>query len=482
MTVLEKEKITDVTPILNEVHFINMMSIADNKARSTINVMIDDIENNEIRLNENIEKTKLLNNDVEILKNLGNVQDLNYDLNNFSLKCNGSKNGNIRKFKINGLSKVNENSIGFTSCGHSIDVIKLISSNCGNMLDLNNIIEGSYINKNNGSNQIEANSFQINYFIPVTNSMKIVNNSTALFSYYDKDKQFISGEELANNLTTNIPLNACYMKVSFYNRLNVKNTLYVGLKDQSFKNVDYKYTIKEILYNTGGVIKPVENLKGISETIFDSIETSQEGKYYFHKRTKELIINGTESWGKWAGLTNEVNTLGFYITLPDLKPNITAGTTDNQNLICDSFPWLSMGQANIDSEAIYTSKNNTLYLRINKDKLETPDVEGLKKYLQVNNFTIIYKLLNDEIYECVDLTINSFEGETYVNVGSGLISPKINFNITTHISSLVKSINDRLYLIENNVTELFKLVLKGDVQSLAYNLYPNDFKKENGGV
>lgn len=123
----------------------------------------------------------------------------------------------------------------------------------------------------------------------------------------------------------------------------------------------------------------------------DVLECRNDGVYHVHNM-KKAVLDGTENWGKWAGLSNEINTVGFYFVLLNLKPNTSSGSDSKQNIISNAFPWSSMSKDREDSEKIITSTNNTFYLRIGKSKLTTQDVLGLKTWLQNNPVTIVYEL------------------------------------------------------------------------------------------
>lgn len=120
-----------------------------------------------------------------------------------------------------------------------------------------------------------------------------------------------------------------------------------------------------------------------------------------------------------------------------------------------------------------------LHITIEKTKLETQDVEGFKKWLKANPVTVVYKLVKEELYECIPLSLNSYEDETIVQITSGAINPHLEFSITSHINNLVLSNRDRINYLEEKFTESLKKILAGDMQSLAYMLYPEDFKEED---
>ena len=351
---------------------------------------------------------------------------------------------------------------GLMSVGQDVDKIEVLSCNEGNMVDLSNIVEGYYISKNDAKGQ-ESNSFYCNYLVKITPSMKIALRTTGdkqigIFRYFDQNKSFISGEEIASNVYLTIPKNARYLGISFYNRLNIKDKLYVGTSS-IFNSNRHQSDKKQILfYNENGELEPIQELHE-----WDSIEKHCDNKWYYHKRSGKVVLNGSETISLNANLTKE-NTMYFEVK------NIS----NNELVLCDRFMKLSSGSH--DEEGILGNKQySNISIRILKSKLSTQDVEGFKQWLQANNVTVVYQLAEEEVYELAPLHLDSYANETLILCNSGAISPKMEFSITSHINELVKSQGDRISLLEEKMYKALKQVLAGDMYSLAELLYPEDF-------
>ena len=224
---------------------------------------------------------------------------------------------------------------------------------------------------------------------------------------------------------------------------------------------------KQILfYNENGELEPIQELHE-----WDSIEKHSDNKWYYHKRSGKVVLNGSEDWTMPTNIPQS-NTIAFITTVTiGRKPDIL-------NIICDKFNTVDV--YNKDEEGIrgYTSTSNVL-IRISKSKLSTQDVAGFKKWLQTNNVTVIYQLAEEEVYEIAPLHLDSYANETLILCNSGAISPKMEFSIASHINELVKSQGDRISLLEEKMYKALKQVLAGDMYSLAELLYPEDFVEEN---
>ena len=135
---------------------------------------------------------------------------------------------------------------------------------------------------------------------------------------------------------------------------------------------------------------------------WDSIEKHSDGKYYYHKRSEEVVLNGSENWG--------LNTVGndtsrFYLNFPSIKP--TGNNLSTSNLVIDKLMEVSyhnISTKDIEGISVHGT-GNQINLRLSNTKLQTQDVEGFKQWLQANNVTVVYQLANEEEYECTNLDL-----------------------------------------------------------------------------
>ena len=160
----------------------------------------------------------------------------------------------------------------------------------------------------------------------------------------------------------------------------------------------------------------------------------------------------------------------FYVNLSKLKGN-------NSKLICDRFKHLD-AVPNEDIEFIKIGNSSTyIYININPTKLSTQDVAGFKQWLQANNVTVVYQLAQEEVYECTNLDLITYQNETNLIVNSGAIQPKITLKVLSNVSNVIKLLQEKVSVLENKFIEGLKQVLAGDMMSLAYLLYPQDFEQ-----
>ena len=198
---------------------------------------------------------------------------------------------------------------------------------------------------------------------------------------------------------------------------------------------------KQILfYNENGELEPVTELHE-----WDSIEKHSDNKWYYHKRSGKVVLNGSEDWIT-TGSADE-DTLLFYMKFNAKPCEIYSARKCISDKINSSD--IDLGSKNI--EGIYTAHDGNICIRISKSKLSSQDVEGFKQWLQTNNVTVVYQLAEEEVYELAPLHLDSYANETLILCNSGAISPKMEFSITSHINELVKAYGERINLLEEKV-------------------------------
>ena len=168
------------------------------------------------------------------------------------------------------------------------------------------------------------------------------------------------------------------------------------------------------------------------------------------------MLNGSESWNIGA---EQNTTIRYQLTLNNIKLA--------SNLLCDKFKQIPGGT---DSEGVSNhGVNNKLQLTLNKDKGD------VKQWLQANNVTVVYQLEQEKVYECTNIDLITYANETNYIVECGAISPKTTLKVHNNISNVVSLLQKKVSVLESNITAMFRAVLAGDYQTLAYSLYPGDF-------
>ena len=323
-------------------------------------------------------------------------------------------------------------SVGQSATEDGVDEI-VVSSVNENLLDGDLLVYGMF-NYSNGDVEVSTTTKHIAY----PKLIKVEPNTTyysygnlKVVTFLDANKKYINWTNKSNKVTT--PNNCCYVKIRTFNELDgqleeYKNNSYFSKQD---KYTPHQSDKKRLLYyneETQAWEKPI-----LRE--WDSIEKHSDGKYYYHQRSGEVVLNGSEGW---TTSTVKENTIQFATNL--------SSVINSSILICDKFKYNGDGS---DTERInYTS---SLYLNVLKSKLSTQDVQGFKKWLQANNVTVVYQLAQEKVYECTNIDLITYNRETNYIVESGAIAPKSILKVHNNISNVVSLLQKKVSLLESNM-------------------------------
>ena len=177
---------------------------------------------------------------------------------------------------------------------------------------------------------------------------------------------------------------------------------------------------------------------------WDSIEKHANGKYYYHQRSGEVVLNGSENWNIIT--TTEGYPRFWSVSREDIK--------HNSSIICDRF---NSKTYNVFSSFVgegITIKDTSceIQIKIKSDKLSTQDIQGFKQWLQANPTTVVYQLAQEKVYECTNIDLITYANETNYVVESGAIAPKTTLKVHNNISNVVSLLQKKVSLLESNVT------------------------------
>ena len=184
---------------------------------------------------------------------------------------------------------------------------------------------------------------------------------------------------------------------------------------------------------------------------WDSIEKHSDGKYCYHERSGELVLNGSEEWeisNSYNQTTNQNNIYRFSLVMPNIfKSNDTVNIVSDRFISIVNTSWREISE-HIESDA--TSK---VHITISATKLSSQDVQGFKTWLQANPVTVVYQLAQEEVYECTDLDLITYPNETNLIVNSGAIQPKITLKVLSNVANVVKLLQEKVSVLESDINK-----------------------------
>lgn len=328
---------------------------------------------------------------------------------------------------------------GLKSVGQDVEEIVVLSST----FEQHKLEQGAL---NYQGNIASSNLALVTDFIPVHQNViyKITDNLGLGYdriAFYDRNKNFLYRTDSyygskASEIKT--IANSYFMKVSIYRHttLTVENLPYIEVSSRQDK--------KRLLYynnETQTWEKPI-----LRE--WDSIEKHANGKYYYHQRSGDVVLNGSEDWNQpaWSKsedwLSRNPNGFVYEVVIS------TLGKTTNTPIMCDKF----------NSESIPNSAGLSIgYCALQEKYLSfattaQSTIEQWKSELQANNVTVVYQLAKEKVYECTNIDLITYNGETNFVIKSGVLSPRTTLKVHNNISNVVSLLQKKVSLLESNVT------------------------------
>ena len=267
-----------------------------------------------------------------------------------------------------------------------------------------------YINSIDGYGALKASTYSnvtdyipvkagIDYFFDYTYD-SLSNKRGRAYCFYDVNKNLITPESdtLYSPLKTKhtfTPSEDGYIRIGY---------------DKNCRNIRfYDNTIysKEILLN--------EPLRGLPNGTKDRI-IKKNGQWVIKRNCAEIVLDGREKWSLNSEWTNE-NFLCAYTSNSKRLPS--------SYILADKFislkynETLENGLVNKECLRYDASNNGSMYIFISKTKLESFNIDGLKKWLSENPVTVVYQL-ETPIYEPlnIDSTINTYLDTTHILTNS----------------------------------------------------------------
>lgn len=248
----------------------------------------------------------------------------------------------------------------------------------------------------------------------------------------------------------------------------------------------YQEDLKDITAPIKGGLKALPN--GIHDRAFSDANTKY--KVGVSQCVGEYTFTGDEAWSDNGGASNE-KTLYFYTDVLDSKMKESSIGA----LVCNTLPVVQNFSETVTVDSIMNAYPSSIRIRISRDKLATPDVEGFKKWLKANPTTVYYALKNP-IWNILDTSpignVKTYGGITHIFSRSEL-SPEFAFSLgyvilntdAKQYCTVDKDMNFVLPKVtgysENNALEIHLFVKMNDRASLTFpsNILWNDLAKMN---
>ena len=333
------------------------------------------------------------------------------------------------------------------------DGYKISGKSCGK-----NLFDGEW--EIGGFNWSDGSKIVNNDRIRTVNYIKCKSNTTYVFDgatlndrgigifEYDSDYKFVNSYQILKGHSAN------------KRRIGTKaNTRYIKIMLADSVDFDDKFIFEES--NSLAIYEPYQEstysihspipLRSLPDGVCD-VYDFESGAVI--QRVGKVVLDGSEGWKLWYENTTVVS---FFITIKD--------KISHHNILCDKF---GLGKSYVDDiEGITVSGSvSTFGVAINKSKLPSADVQGLKDWLRVNPTTVYYELEEPIIHYLTPSQLKSFEGTTHV-ISENTLIPTTTTKILTSTYTNVSNVNSAIYSLRrgvNDVAETSAIINETDVE------------------
>ena len=356
---------------------------------------------------------------------------------------------------------------GLKSVGEDADKVVVSSVNKVNKVDLpfsEDISQNKSFTDN--GNIVNSNDQNIVYYEVIGGTEYKIKNRSLRRVVFFKDSEFLSELILVNPtdiFTSPVKCN----KIGFaYNK--AENPVLCGANQADKKRLLY--------YNeeTQSWEKPILRQ-------WDSIEKHADGKYYYHQRSGEVVLNGSENWNNdknSSTISPETYRQSIQFNAIDI-PSASFNMKTSPNIISDLLPTVIFGDVySYNHIGISISGTDSIGTHIIINNNFT-DVTELKQWLQANNLTVVYELAQEKVYECTNIDLITYANETNYIVECGAISPKTTLKVHNNISNVVSLLQKKVSLLESNIKASQEvqdmMILETDMRMLDIELALMEF-------
>ena len=274
-----------------------------------------------------------------------------------------------------------------------------------------------------------------------TNRLKPNTSYTLLKQTTEKYNQnvFYMLEYYKNNnkiQTQNIPNGQGYSSTSFTTIAEDFDTCILYFKNNMRNEIEgiYKPVLYETSINNSDYVVPKEDkkeiligldggLKSLPDGTCDTIEQRDDGVYLI-QRIGKVVLNGSDN-EDWTKVGNATNHTLVYHSFNAKRISVAPYCYPFLN---SQLPYSNIKLDNIEKEGCYTAQDGNVCVSISNNKLESPDPDGFKKWLQHNNMIGYYMLEKPIEVKLNSSTLNLqvFKDLTYISSDNS-IKPILEF-------------------------------------------------------
>lgn len=211
---------------------------------------------------------------------------------------------------------------------------------------------------------------------------------------------------------------------------------------------------------------PLEKVGTVSDRLF----RREDGVWCVEKWVNRRTLKSTDNFGDWGLILNSkyrVIALSEDLILNKLSTNILCSSyiAKPYNIFVDNGDYISVNVSNGYTMFIVTAIT----------------LSNFKQSLNSFPIELVYIAKTPQIIELpldTQIQLNSFNGVTNIFTEDTIIEPTIKATVPKSLGASVNSLVNKTSNLNQQIIRIARYILAGNVQSLAYELYPEDFSKE----
>lgn len=326
-------------------------------------------------------------------------------------------------------------------CDCKSPILTNVGKNLFNFSDLT-MKSSWWINVENGITNVKKEDLSTNYsvIIPAQSNVQYKvsgNNITrAFYAFLDKDYNVLHANEMVERTTKSLSPQGTAYALFYLNHEDIEKVTNLQIEEGSTATPyePYKSNTTTFKQKDGKMIVLRSLPNGVCDTL--NVET---GEYV--QRIGELVVNGDDTITYNGISTTANNTVRLVINHPSIQNNPIETVVC---AYCDRSKYQYNYQDTADIEGFFVAKsNNRIFMRLEKRKLETLNVAGIKKYLSKTPYTFQYELI-EPIVTTIDIQGFPYAYTNgHVQLSSDSIeqslTPKVEYSVVTNRNGQIRS-------------------------------------------
>lgn len=240
----------------------------------------------------------------------------------------------------------------------------------------------------------------------------------------DSDKEVVVTFYLQGNTTTGT-----------YKNKYTNIQLVEGSQNLSYEH--YQQDKKDVL-----IKEPLRSVGDIYDVMYED-----NGQVEVLRNITKHIFTDKDNW--LEGSLNNEKYIGFYVRWDSI------GGKEFTKCVCNKFRIISLDEYNEANTSGYLSDIG-FNIKIEKSKLSTPNINGLKEWLRNNPIEVYYQLatpVTEVVENCVDIDLDTYQDKTYFNILNS-IPGNLDFKIPSNLASIVQSHTKDIKIIYDLIDRL----------------------------